>query len=139
VTGHGGGLVKAALRPVEGGEQVARYLADLARAAPGNVRLRERTVNGQPGLVARLDGVTVAVYAFDFVGDRITRIWAILNPRQAPALGPPADTPPMPPARRQLPPPILPPLQRRCITRESGRRRLPACQERHTRRVGRRP
>jgi hypothetical protein len=40
----------------------------------------ERTVNGQPGLVAQLDGVTVSVYAFDVVGDRIKRIWAVLNP-----------------------------------------------------------
>jgi hypothetical protein len=53
---------------------------DLARAAPGNVRLLERTVNGQPGLVAQQDGVTVAVYAFEIAGGQITRIWAILNP-----------------------------------------------------------
>jgi len=44
------------------------------------VRLLERTVNGQPGLIAQQDGVTVAVYAFDFAGDQITRIWAVLNP-----------------------------------------------------------
>ena len=79
-TGDGGGLARAALRPIEGGERVARYLADIARAAPGNVRLLERTVNGQPGLIAQQDGVTVAVYAFDFAGDQITRIWAVLNP-----------------------------------------------------------
>jgi len=35
---------------------------------------------GQPGLVAQLDGVTVAVYAFDITGDRIKHIWAVLNP-----------------------------------------------------------
>jgi hypothetical protein len=40
----------------------------------------ERTVNGQPGLIAQLDGVTVAVYAFEVAGDRIKHIWAILNP-----------------------------------------------------------
>ncbi|HEV2259172.1 MAG TPA: RNA polymerase sigma factor SigJ [Streptosporangiaceae bacterium] len=80
LTGDGGGLAPAALGPVEGGEQIARYLADLARAAPGNVRLLARTVNGQPGLVARQDGVTVAVYAFEVAGDRIKHIWAILNP-----------------------------------------------------------
>jgi len=79
-TGDGGGLAQAALRPIEGGERVARYLADIARAAPGNVRLLERTVNGQPGLIAQQDGVTVAVYAFDIAGDQITRIWAVLNP-----------------------------------------------------------
>jgi RNA polymerase sigma factor (sigma-70 family) len=80
VTGDGGGLAPAALRPIEGGEQVARYLADLARAAPGNVRFLERTVNGQPGLVAQQDGLTVAVYAFEIAAGQITRIWAVLNP-----------------------------------------------------------
>ncbi len=80
VTGDGGGLAPAALSPIEGGEQVARYLADLARAAPGNVTLLERTVSGQPGLVAQQDSVTVAVYAFEAAGGHITRIWAILNP-----------------------------------------------------------
>jgi RNA polymerase sigma-70 factor (ECF subfamily) len=79
-TGDGGGLVKASLRPIEGGEQIARYLADLARQTPGGVRLLERTVNGQPGLVAQQDGVTLAVYAFEIAGDRITRMWAVLNP-----------------------------------------------------------
>jgi RNA polymerase sigma factor (sigma-70 family) len=76
----GGGLASAAPRPIEGGEQVARYLADLARAAPGNVRFLERTVNGQPGLVAQHDGLTVTVFAFDIAGDRITHIWAVRNP-----------------------------------------------------------
>jgi RNA polymerase sigma factor (sigma-70 family) len=80
VTGDGDGVAPAALRPIEGGEQVARYLADLARAAPGNVRFLERTVNGQPGLVAQQDGVTVAVYAFEIAAGQITRIWAVLNP-----------------------------------------------------------
>jgi RNA polymerase sigma-70 factor (ECF subfamily) len=76
-TGDGGGLVSAELRPVEGAEQIARFFADRARPS---LTILERMVNGQPGLVAQLDGVTVAVYAFDVAGDRIKRIWAILNP-----------------------------------------------------------
>jgi RNA polymerase sigma-70 factor (ECF subfamily) len=80
VVADGGGLVSAALRPIEGGEQVARYLADLAGQAPSNVTILERTVNGQPGLVAQQDGVTVTVFAFDVAGDRITHIWAVRNP-----------------------------------------------------------
>jgi RNA polymerase sigma-70 factor (ECF subfamily) len=79
-TGDGGGLVSAAPRPVEGGEQIARYMGDLASRAAGSLTFLERTVNGQPGLVAQQDGVTVAVYAFDIAGDRIKHIWAILNP-----------------------------------------------------------
>ena len=75
----GGGLVRAALRPIEGGEQVARYLVDIAGRAP-SLTLLERTVNGQPGLVVQQDGVVVTVFAFDVAGDRIKHLWAVRNP-----------------------------------------------------------
>ncbi|MFI7032324.1 RNA polymerase sigma factor SigJ [Microbispora rosea] len=75
----GGGLASALLRPIEGGEQIARYFAGLAARAP-SLTLLERTVNGQPGLIAQQDGVTVSVFAFEVVDDRITRIWAVRNP-----------------------------------------------------------
>jgi RNA polymerase sigma-70 factor (ECF subfamily) len=78
----GGGLVAAALRPIEGGGQIARYLVDLAGRAPDNVAILERTVNGQPGLVAQLDGVTATVFAFDLADDRIKHIWAVRNPEK---------------------------------------------------------
>jgi RNA polymerase sigma-70 factor (ECF subfamily) len=44
------------------------------------VTFLERTVNGQPGLVAQQDGVTVTVFAFDLTCDRIEHIWATRNP-----------------------------------------------------------
>ena len=78
-TADGGGLATAHLQPIEGGEQVARAYIEIARGAPG-LTILERTVNGQPGLVAQLDGITVTVYAFKVAGDRITDIWAIRNP-----------------------------------------------------------
>ena len=77
----GGGLASAALRPIEGAEAIARYYAEVAERTPSNVTILERTVNGQPGLVAqRDDGVTVTVFAFDLVGDRIKHVWAVRNP-----------------------------------------------------------
>ncbi len=79
VIADGGGLVPAALRPVEGGEQIARYLAGIAGRAP-SLTILERTVNGQPGLVAQQDGITVTVFAFDVAAGQITHIWAVRNP-----------------------------------------------------------
>jgi RNA polymerase sigma-70 factor (ECF subfamily) len=76
----GGGLATAALRPIEGAEQIGRYYVDIAGRVPGNLTLLERTVNGRPGLVAQQDGVTVSVFAFDLAGDRVKRIWAVRNP-----------------------------------------------------------
>jgi RNA polymerase sigma-70 factor (ECF subfamily) len=79
-TGDSGGLAGAVtLRPIEGAEQIARACLDVARWAPGQTIL-ERTVNGQPGLVAQQDGVTVTVFAFEVAGDRIKHIWAVRNP-----------------------------------------------------------
>jgi RNA polymerase sigma factor (sigma-70 family) len=76
----GGGLASAALRPIEGAEQIARHYVDIAGRTPDNVTILERTVNGQPGLVAQQDGVTATVFAFDLAGDRIKHIWAVRNP-----------------------------------------------------------
>jgi len=79
-TGDAGGLADAVtLRPIEGAEQIARACLDVARMAPG-LTILERTVNGQPGLVAQQDGITVTVFAFDIANDRITHIWAVRNP-----------------------------------------------------------
>ena len=42
----------------------------------------ERTVNGQPGLVARQDGVTLTVFAFHIAADRIKHLWVVRNPEK---------------------------------------------------------
>jgi RNA polymerase sigma factor (sigma-70 family) len=78
----GGGLATTFLHPIEGGEQIARAWVEIARRMPGTMTVVERTVNGQPGLVARQDGVTVTVFAFEIEGDRIKHIWAVRNPEK---------------------------------------------------------
>ena len=40
----------------------------------------EHPANGQPGLVAQRDGVTVTVFALDVAGGRIKHLRAIPNP-----------------------------------------------------------
>jgi RNA polymerase sigma factor (sigma-70 family) len=78
----GGGLATTFLHPIEGGEQVARAWVEIANRAPSNMTFLERSVNGQPGLVAEQDGVTVTVFAFDVAGDRIKHIWVVRNPEK---------------------------------------------------------
>jgi len=78
----GGGLATTFLRPIEGGEQIARAWVEIANRVPSNMTFLERTVNGQPGLVAQQDGVTVTVFAFEVAGDRIKHIWAVRNPEK---------------------------------------------------------
>ncbi|KRV48492.1 RNA polymerase subunit sigma-24 [Wenjunlia vitaminophila] len=77
----GGGLASAEPRPIEGAERVARVLVDIADRAP-DLTFLLRTVNGQPGLIAQRQGVTVVVLALDVVDDRIRHIWAVRNPEK---------------------------------------------------------
>ncbi len=80
--GDGGGLATTFLHPIEGGEQIARAWVEIANRAPSNMTFLERTVNGQPGLVAQQDGITVSVFAFDIADDRIKHIWVVRNPEK---------------------------------------------------------
>ncbi|MEV0321623.1 RNA polymerase sigma factor SigJ [Streptomyces sp. NPDC050658] len=76
----GGGLASAA-PPTGGGEQIARHLVFLMSRAP-EMKLLERTVNGQPGLVVQLYGVTMTVMSFDVTNGRIKHFWAVRNPEK---------------------------------------------------------
>ncbi|CAM5281748.1 Sigma-70 family RNA polymerase sigma factor OS=Streptomyces tendae OX=1932 GN=GUR47_06415 PE=3 SV=1 [Streptomyces tendae] len=81
MTADGGGRAGAVLRPVEGGERIAQYMAGIAEKAPG-LELRERSVNGAPGLVAERAGVVLTVAAFDLAEGRVARIWVVRNPEK---------------------------------------------------------
>ncbi|NUS44976.1 MAG: RNA polymerase sigma factor SigJ [Mycobacteriaceae bacterium] len=80
-TADSGGLAPAFLDPITGAEDIARLWIEIAARNP-RIVLSERTVNGQPGLVAQLDGAVVSVYAFDIAATGITRIWVIRNPEK---------------------------------------------------------
>jgi RNA polymerase sigma-70 factor (ECF subfamily) len=82
VVADGGGLVPAALEPLEGVDVIAGWLTEVFSRAPAQLPLLERSVNGQPGLVAQQDGVTITVFAFDIAHDRIRHIWAVRNPEK---------------------------------------------------------
>jgi RNA polymerase sigma-70 factor (ECF subfamily) len=81
MTADSGGLAKAALRPIEGREQVARYALGIADKV-ADLTILERNVNGQPGLVVLQAGATVTVVAFAVTGNRITHVWAVRNPEK---------------------------------------------------------
>ncbi len=80
-TADGGGLVSTVLRPITGGERIARHAVDLTGRIPA-LTLVETVVNGRPGLLARRGGAVVTVLAFDVAGESIRRIWAVRNPEK---------------------------------------------------------
>jgi RNA polymerase sigma factor (sigma-70 family) len=81
MTADGGGLVAAALHPIQGRDKLARYAFGIAGKA-SDVTILERNVNGQPGLVVQQAGATVTVLAFTVTASLITHIWAVRNPEK---------------------------------------------------------
>jgi Sigma-70, region 4/SnoaL-like domain len=79
----GGGLAVTFVQPIEGADQIARAWIEIAsQPAASTTTFLERTVNGQPGLVAQQNGVTVTVFAFEVTNNQIKHIWAIRNPEK---------------------------------------------------------
>lgn len=78
----GGGLRLAALRPVVGADKVLRYMAGSLDKAGGTFTSELTTVNGNPGLVLRLDGVIDGVLAFRVEDSRVTDLYYVRNPEK---------------------------------------------------------
>ena len=77
----GGGVVSAVIRPISGAKTVARQLAGFPALAP-NARIATRWINGAPALrIDPADEFNSAV-SLTIEGGRITRIYAIRNPRK---------------------------------------------------------
>ena len=83
----GGGIVRAALRPVHGADNVARFLLGILQKQPG-LRVEDRAVNGERGLVV-LAGDPAADQPRDQVSaivslgtdaTSIRNVWIMLNP-----------------------------------------------------------
>ena len=75
----GGGLVRAARKPITGGDTVAAYLVRLVELP--DVVASTAWLNGMPGARVDVDGEATAVSVV--VEDcRITRIYAIRNPEK---------------------------------------------------------
>ncbi|MFI2607299.1 RNA polymerase sigma-70 factor [Kitasatospora sp. NPDC018619] len=95
----GGGVIRAALRPVVGADKVARFLLGVFRQLGEAVGGRPVLVNGDPGLLLTVDGAVDSVSVFEFAEQpdgtvRICEIRAVRNPRKLAHLaarGPLAD------------------------------------------------
>jgi RNA polymerase sigma-70 factor (ECF subfamily) len=76
----GGGKARAALKPVPGGESVARFLLGIRRQAPPDWEIRTATVNGRPGLLNLIGGHLLNVVSFEVEDGLIREIYIVLNP-----------------------------------------------------------
>ena len=76
----GGGVVKAARRPIHGARKVGRFLVAIATGIPADTEFRVATINGRPGYLFVVDGVVTTTLSFDIVGGRVVGIASVLNP-----------------------------------------------------------
>lgn len=76
----GGGRVAAVPRPIHGAETIATFLVGVSRKLQRGMELRVTPVNGEPGIVASLDGTVDTVFVLEVVAGRIVAIRAVRNP-----------------------------------------------------------
>ncbi|MGH8868505.1 MAG: RNA polymerase sigma-70 factor [Actinomycetes bacterium] len=77
----GGGLAPAVQKPIEGGERVARLLSNFAKIAP-DARVTTVGLNGALAARIDLDGEIHTAVSLTVEDGRITRIYAMRNPRK---------------------------------------------------------
>jgi RNA polymerase sigma-70 factor (ECF subfamily) len=86
VWSDGGGVVRAAVRPVMGRHRSSRFLLNVAKKVHGV--LEETTLNGQPATVFVADGHVVAALVLDIVDGAIVGVRVLTNPAKLSHLDP---------------------------------------------------
>ncbi len=80
LVGDGGGRARAPLHPIYGADKVARFLVALSSEPLPEGHLRVAQVNRGPGIVATLEGRTVATVVLDVADGVIHSIHLVANP-----------------------------------------------------------
>ncbi|MEU2181451.1 RNA polymerase sigma-70 factor [Streptomyces thermolilacinus] len=82
LVGDGGGVKRAALRPITGAETVARFMVGRAGKLKATVTTVPRLVNGNPALVLYVDGEMDGVLAVRVDDARVTGVYYVRNPEK---------------------------------------------------------
>ncbi|MFF4380431.1 RNA polymerase sigma factor SigJ [Kitasatospora sp. NPDC001547] len=83
----GGGVIRAALRPVTGAENVARFILGVLQRLGEGAGARPVLVNGEPGVLVTVGGAVDSVSVFEFAEQpdgavRISEIRGVRNPHK---------------------------------------------------------
>ncbi|MFI6061736.1 RNA polymerase sigma-70 factor [Streptomyces sp. NPDC051286] len=78
----GGGVKRAALRPVIGAEKVVRFYLGTSGKTGGTITCDPTVVNGNPALLVRLDGEFDGIMAIHVEDARITGLYYVRNPEK---------------------------------------------------------
>ena len=82
----GGGVSRAARRPIVGVEHVLRYLAGITAKAAGRIEMAVVAVNSAPALLASVDGQLDGVVSVAVADGQITGIYYVRNPEKLTAV-----------------------------------------------------
>jgi RNA polymerase sigma-70 factor (ECF subfamily) len=84
----GGGIVKAARRPIHGPGKIARFLTAVTATLPESAEPRHALVNGQPGFIlVDHEAVTMAM-AFEIIDRTIVGVRVVSNPEKLGSISP---------------------------------------------------
>jgi RNA polymerase sigma-70 factor (ECF subfamily) len=76
----GGGKVAAATRPIFGRNHVARFWLGITKQAPENFTAEMVQINGEQGLIGRLDDEIAFALVMEIQNGHIQHIWTVRNP-----------------------------------------------------------
>jgi RNA polymerase sigma-70 factor, ECF subfamily len=81
-TSDGGGKVAAARQVVRGAGRLTRFVLGIARRSQGKATYHVAPINGETGLISRLDGRLHWILSIDTDGTRILAVYNVLNPQK---------------------------------------------------------
>ncbi|MFF5015637.1 RNA polymerase sigma-70 factor [Streptomyces sp. NPDC001165] len=76
----GGGKVTSALRPIEGREKVARFVAGVSQRFAVGLEYTAVEANGAIGVASWVGDTLFGVVAFELVDGLVAGVWAVMNP-----------------------------------------------------------
>lgn len=78
----GGGIVKAAIRPIVSSRNVLSFIFGIIKKMPDDFIFEVKRINGQPAVVNRINGEPHSVISFYIINERIKEIYMLLNPEK---------------------------------------------------------
>jgi len=86
-TADGGGRAAASPHPLVGAERIARLVVGLQhRLQTDGATIALVNVNGETGLLVRIEGRILAIMAIESDGERIHSVYAVVNPDKLPTI-----------------------------------------------------
>ena len=82
----GGGIVKAAIRPIVSRSNVLAFLYGIIKKVPEDFYFEVKNVNGQPAIVIYMNGTVHNILSFYIYNDKINEMYMTLNPEKLPIL-----------------------------------------------------